>query len=124
MLSTYASPAGRIILGAFFLMAGISKLTGDIAGLAAYIESGGLPGILAWPTIIFEIAVGLALIAGFQTRIAALAAAAFCVATAALYHNNFADQLQMTMFVKNIALAGAYLFVAGMGPGRLAVDKA
>jgi putative oxidoreductase len=120
----FAPTLGRLLLGAFFLLAGINKLSGDIAGLAGYIESGGLPGVLAWPTIVFEIAVGAALILGWQTRIAALAGAAFCVATAVLYHYNPADQMQMISFMKNIAIAGGFLALFGGGPGALALDRA
>jgi putative oxidoreductase len=120
----FAPTLGRLLLGVFFLLAGINKLSGDIAGLAGYIESGGLPGILAWPTIVFEIAVGAALILGWQTRIAALAGAAFCVATAVLYHYNPADQMQMISFMKNIAIAGGFLALVGSGPGALALGRA
>jgi putative oxidoreductase len=119
----FAPTIGRLLLGGFFLLAGINKLTGDIAGLSGYIESGGLPGFLAWPTIVFEIAVGLALIAGWQTRIAALAGAAFCVVTAVLYHYNPADQMQMISFMKNIAIAGGFLALFGSGPGALALGR-
>jgi putative oxidoreductase len=113
----------RLLIGGFFLLAGVSKI-GDIAGTAGYIQSVGLPGILAWPAAIFEIALGLALILGFQTRIAALAGAAFCVFTAMVFHTNFADQMQMVMFLKNLSIAGAFLMFFAHGAGKLALDKA
>jgi putative oxidoreductase len=122
-LKTYSPLIARLIIGGFFLLAGVGKVA-DIAGTAGYIQSVGLPGLLAWPATIFEIALGLALIVGFQTRIAALAGAAFCVFTAVVFHNNFADQTQMVMFLKNFSIAGAFLMFFAHGPGKLAFDKA
>ncbi|MGL4281875.1 MAG: DoxX family protein, partial [Albidovulum sp.] len=63
-LKTYSPLVARILIGGFFLMAGVGKV-GDIAGTAGYIQSVGLPGFLAWPSAIFEILLGLALIVGY-----------------------------------------------------------
>ena len=64
----------RVLLGLLFVVSGIGKL-GDVAGFAGYMASGGVPAFLAWPVVLFEIIGGLALIAGFQTRIVAYALA-------------------------------------------------
>ncbi len=122
-LADYAPFAARLLLAILFLLAGVGKL-GDVAGFTGYLTSGGLPAFLAWPAILFEIAVGVLLIVGWQVRYTALAAAAFCVVSAALYHNNFADQMQMVMFLKNLAIAGGFLALFAHGAGKLAVDKA
>lgn len=114
----------RILLGLIFVLAGAGKLA-DPAGTAGYISSGGLPGtLLVWPTIALELLGGLAIIIGFKTRLVALALAAFCVVSGALYHNNFADQMQMIMFLKNLAMAGGFLQLYLHGAGKYAVDKA
>jgi putative oxidoreductase len=84
--------------------------------------SGGVPAILAWPVILFEIAGGLALIVGFRTRLASLLLAAFCLGSAVLYHFVPADQMQMTMFMKNLALSGGYLALALLGAGAYSFD--
>ena len=73
----------RLFLGLLFLVAALGKL-GDVDGFAGYVASGGIPAFLAWPAALFEILAGAAMIAGFQTRLAALASAAFCVVTAVL----------------------------------------
>ncbi len=122
-LATYAPLIGRIFLGLFFLLAGVGKV-GDPAGTAGYIQSVGLPGLLAWPAILFEIALGLAMLTGFKTRLAALAGAVFCIFTAVLFHNNFADQTQMIMFLKNFSIAGGFLMYFAHGAGAVAIDKA
>ena len=122
-LKSFAPLAARVLIGVLFLLSGLGKL-GDVAGFSGYLASGGLPAFLAWPAVLFEIAVGAALIIGFQTRLAALAAAAFCVLAALLYHSNFADPMQMASFLKNVAIAGGLLLLASTGAGKLALDKA
>jgi putative oxidoreductase len=123
-LKGYIPLISRLLMGLIFVLAGAGKLA-DPAGTAGYISSGGLPGgLLVWPTIAFEILGGLAIIIGFQTRLVALALAGFCVVSAALYHNNFADQMQMVMFLKNLAMAGGFLQLFLHGAGKYALDKA
>jgi putative oxidoreductase len=122
-LKTYSPLIARLLIGGFFLLAGVGKVA-DIAGTAGYMQSVGLPGFLAWPAAIFEIAVALSLILGFKIRIVALAGAAFCVVTALIFHNNFADQTQMIMFLKNFSIAGGFLMFFANGAGKLAIDKA
>ena len=122
-LSKFAPLIARILIGGFFIMAGLGKIA-DVAGTAGYMQSVGLPGILVWPAIIFEVVLGLMIVVGFQTRLAALAGAAFCVVTAVLFHTNFADQIQMIMFLKNFAIAGGFLMIFAHGAGAFAIDKA
>ena len=122
-LTTYAPLVARIFIAILFLVAGAGKLA-DPAGFTGYLASGGLPTFLAWPSILFEIALGLALVAGFQVRIFGLLGAGFCILAAVLYHFHPADQIQMTMFLKNFAIAGGLLLLAAHGAGRYAVDKA
>lgn len=102
---------GRILLALIFVIAGLGKLS-SLAGTAGYMQSVGLPAILLWPTIALEVLGGIALIIGFQTRYTAWALAAFCVVSAALFHNDFANQMQMTMFLKNLSIAGGLLVLS------------
>lgn len=121
MTNTSLLLAARILLGLLFVVAGFGKL-GDVAGFGAYMASGGVPAVLAWPVVLFEIIGGLALIVGFQTRIAALGLAAFCVLSGLLYHFDPADQMQMTQLLKNLGLAGGYLALFVTGPGAWSLD--
>jgi putative oxidoreductase len=113
--------AARVLLGALFIVAGLGKLA-DVQGFIGYMTSGGVPAILAWPVILLEVLGGLAILVGFQTRIAALALAAFTILAAVLFHFVPADQMQMTMFLKNFAIAGGFLALANIGAGRYSVD--
>lgn len=122
-VTSYGPLAARILIGVLFIVAGAGKL-GNVEGFTGYLTSGGLPAVLAWPAIIFEIVLGVALIAGFQTRIVALLGAGFCVLAGLLYHFDLADQNQTTALLKNLAIAGGFLMLAAHGAGRYAVDKA
>ena len=121
-LQRYTPLVARILLAVLFVMGGIGKL-GDVAGFAGYMASGGVPGFLAWPVIIFELALGASLILGYQARIMALLGAGFCVLAGILYHFAPADQMQMISFMKNLGIAGGLLMVFVHGAGPFAIDK-
>jgi putative oxidoreductase len=65
----------RVTSGALLLTHGLIKLlVFTPAGTVGFFESISFPGFLAYPVMAGEIALGLALIVGFMTRWAALAA--------------------------------------------------
>ncbi|WP_413663309.1 DoxX family protein [Microbulbifer sp. CNSA002] len=117
-----ADLSGRIGLAAIFLLAGVNKIQ-NYEGSAQYLAYGGLPEFLLPLVILFEIGGALALIAGFQTRLTALAFAGFSLLTALLFHNNLEDQMQFLMFFKNLAIAGGFLVIAAHGAGRFSLDN-
>ena len=121
MNTTYTTLAARVLLALLFIVAGLGKL-GDVAGFTGYMVSGGIPAVFAWPTILLEVLGGLAILIGFHTRIAALALAGFTLLAGVLYHFVPADQMQMTMFLKNLAITGGLLLLAQHGAGKLSVD--
>ena len=114
--------AGRVMLALIFILAGVGKIQ-DPAGTMGYMQSAGVPGILLWPAIALEVLGGLALAVGYKTRYVAFALAGFSLLTAAMFHNNFGDQMQMIMFLKNIAIAGGLLLLAVTGITAYSVDN-
>ena len=127
---------GRILLAAVFIPAGIQKLTA-IDGVTGMIAGAGFPAplALAYAAAVFEVVAGLAVLVGFQTKIASLLLAVFCVFTAFMFHNgaiNMPDfppaangmlsMFNQIMMFKNIGLAGGFLVLAGLGAGALSVD--
>lgn len=116
-LNSATQLTGRALMSFIFIMAGISKL-GAYAGTQGYMESMGVPGILLPLVILLEVGGGLALLLGWQTRIAAFLLAGFSIVSAVIFHANFADQMQSILFMKNVAIAGGLLFlVAGAAQG-------
>tara|TARA_R100000005_G_scaffold93879_1_gene70416 strand:- start:18643 stop:19038 length:396 start_codon:yes stop_codon:yes gene_type:complete len=114
--------AGRILMAVLFVPAGYSKITG-YSGTAGYMESIGVPGILLPLVIIVELLGGLAILLGWQTRIAAFLLAGFCLVAALLFHFQPADQMQMILFTKNLAIAGGLLFLVANGAGAYSLDR-
>lgn len=131
MLTSLQSPLaliGRLLLALVFLPAGIGKISG-FAGTAGYIASKGLPmpELGAAIAIAVEVAGGLALIAGFGTRWAALALAFFTLVATYFFHNFWTlpvDQqmVQQLMFYKNIGIVGGLLVLAAHGAGAWSLD--
>jgi putative oxidoreductase len=121
-LTPYAVVPGRVLLGGLFVMSGIDKV-GKYAATQGYMEAFGLPGALLPVVIAFELAAGLALVAGLRARMAALLLAGFVLAAAAVFHTDFADQIQAFMFLKNAAIAGGLLTLVASGPGPLSLDQ-
>ena len=101
---------GRIFISTVFLLSGFNKI-GNYEGTVGWMESFGLPGFFLIPAIILEIVAPILIIIGYQTKIAAAALSVFCIATAIIFHNNLGDQMQFIAFMKNIALAGGFLFL-------------
>ena len=112
---------GRIMLALIFILAGLGKIQ-DPAGTAGYMQSMGVPGILLWPTIALEVLGGLAIAIGYKTRYAAFALAIFSILAAVIFHRNFGDQMQMILFLKNIAMAGGLLLLATSGKTAYSID--
>jgi putative oxidoreductase len=112
---------GRLLLASIFILEGWSKLRGYGAA-AAYMDRFGVPGTLLPAVIALEFAGGLMIAAGWQTRIASVALAMFCVLAAILFHANFTDRNQLLHFEKDIAIAGGLLVLAISGAGRWSAD--
>jgi putative oxidoreductase len=113
---------GRVLLAAIFVWAGYGKLEA-YAGTQAYMASQGVPGALLPLVILLELGGGIAIVLGFLTRLTAFALAAFCVASALLFHSNFGEQMQAILFMKNLAMAGGFLALAAHGPGDFSLDN-
>jgi putative oxidoreductase len=123
VLSPAADAAGRVLLAALFLHEGFVKL-GSYDLAIQYMAAYGVPGALLPLAIATELGGGALVVIGWQTRLAALALSGFCLIAAAIFHTKFGDTNQVLHFAKDIALAGAFLFIAGRGAGRFSLDAA
>ena len=86
-------------------------------------EGFGVPGFLIFPAIAIEFILPILVIVGYKARIAAGILATFCLMTAFLFHFDFSNQSQFISFLKNIGLAGGFLFVVANGTKDWAVDR-
>ena len=101
---------GRVFISLVFLLSGINKI-GNYEGSIGWMESFGMPGIFLIPAIILEIVAPILIIIGYKVKIAAALLSVFCIATAIIFHTDFSNQMQFVSFMKNIALAGGFLFL-------------
>jgi putative oxidoreductase len=125
----FAALVGRILLAALFVVSGIGKIAG-FAGTAGYIASKGLPvaELLTAATIVVELGGGLAILAGWKARWAALLLAGFTIVASVLFHNFWAAppaeaMNQQIHFMKNLSIVGGMLLLFAFGPGRFSVGR-
>ena len=126
----------RILLSVMFIVAGFGKFT-DPASTAGMISQAGLPAATALTYLagLFELAAGLAVLVGFQTKIAAILLALFCVFTGLVFHsgaievpdfppaaNGLLTMFNGLMMMKNLTIAGGFLGLAVAGAGAWSVD--
>jgi putative oxidoreductase len=113
---------GRIFISLVFLLSGYNKIF-NYDNTISWMEGFGIPGFLLWPAIVLEILLPIFIIIGYRTQISAIILAIFCLATALIFHYDFANQMQTISFLKNFGLAGGFLFIATNGPKEWAIEK-
>ena len=113
---------GRILISALFLISAFNKIF-NLEGSMSWMEGFGIPGFLIFPAIAVEVILPVLVIVGYQARIAAGILAVFCLMTAFIFHFDFSNQSQLISFLKNIGLAGGFLFIVVNGTKDWAVDR-
>jgi putative oxidoreductase len=115
----------RILMAVIFVLGGWGKLIAP-AMTQAYFARYGLPlPPVAWViAVVVELGGGLAILFGLFMRPAAAVLAIWCVATALVAHTHFADRNMQIHFMKNIAMAGGFLYAAVLGAGAWSLDAA
>ncbi|EAQ01723.1 transporter [Pseudooceanicola batsensis HTCC2597] len=125
----YAAPLGRVLLSLMFITSGLQKITG-YAGTQGYMEMMGVPGGLLPIVILVELVGGIALLIGWQARIAAFLLAGFSLVSGIIFHlvpsfgmEGMDAQMQMISFMKNVTITGGMLMVVAFGAGALSVER-
>ena len=119
---------GRLLFAAIFLMAGANHFSKQSIGYAA---SQGVPlaSILVPISGILAIAGGLSILLGYRAKIGAWLIALFLIPVTLMMHKFWAvsdpmmAQVQMIMFMKNVAMLGGALLISQFGAGPLSVDS-
>jgi putative oxidoreductase len=107
---------GRLLLATIFLHEGVTLLMNFDAAAAATAKLGVGPPLLA-ATILLQLSAGLSIALGIYASVGAFALGLFCLATALLFHTNFADQNELLHFEKDLAIAGGMFILCIAGPG-------
>ena len=114
----------RIFLSLIFIIGGFGFLI-NFSGTVSMVESFGFPfaTLLTIIGIVLKLGGGLMLLLGWKVKEASYALILFTVVATLLAHINFSDQVQMTQFLKNLAIIGGLILIANYGPGRFSIDK-
>jgi putative oxidoreductase len=110
--------AGRVLIAVLFLGGAVQKLSdpGPVQGMIADL---GLPVSLVWPLALLNLVAAVCLVTGPGIRWWALGLALYCLATSWFHWQLRADPWQVSIMVKNWAVAGGLCVLAAEGPGRL-----
>ena len=101
---------GRVLISLVFLLSGYNKIF-NYGSTISWMQGFNMPGFLLWPAIILEILLPLLIIVGYRTQIAAI------------IYLDFSNQMQTIAFLKNLGLAGGFLFIAINGTKDWAIEK-
>ena len=114
---------GRIFISALFLIEAVRKFFNPDMGMI-YMSDHGVPEFLFYPSIAFEIIIPLLLIVGYKTRIAASLLAVFVLTVTLIFHSHHIidDGMQLTIFLKNLAIIGGLLLIISNKPQICSVD--
>ena len=115
--------SGRIFISILFLIEAVKKFFNPDESMM-YMSDHGVPEFLFYPSIAFEIIIPLLLIVGYKTRIAASLLAVFVLTVTLIFHSHHIidDSMQLTIFLKNLAIIGGLLLIISNKPQICSVD--
>jgi putative oxidoreductase len=112
--------ASRLLLAWIFVHEGTFLVMNFDAAAAGMIKI-GVSRYLLVATIALQLSAGLAIATGWQARAGAAALGLFCLATAILFHTNFASRNELLHFEKDLAIAGGMFLLMLRGAGDWSV---
>ena len=114
---------GRIFISVLFLIEAVRKFFNPDMSMI-YMSDHGVPEFLFYPSIAFEITIPLLLITGYKTKIVASLLALFVLTVTLIFHSHhiIADSMQLTIFLKNLAIIGGLLIIISNKPQICSVD--
>jgi putative oxidoreductase len=113
--------ASRLLLAWIFVHEGVF-LAANFAAASASMAKIGVPTIALVGTIGLQFVAGIAIAVGWHARLGAAALGLFCLATAALFHTNFANRNELLHFEKDLAIAGGMFILMLRGAGGYSVQ--
>jgi putative oxidoreductase len=111
----------RLLLAWIFVHEGAS-LAANFDAASTSMAKMGVPSLMLIPTIALQLVAGIAIAVGWYARSGAAALGLFCLATAILFHTNFANRNELLHFEKDLAIAGGMFALMVRGAGRWSID--
>jgi putative oxidoreductase len=113
---------GRLLLALIFLHEAVT-LSFDFTAAASAMSKIGVPPYVLVLTILLQLGSGLMVASGWHARLGSLSLGLFCLATAFLFHSNFAIRNELLHFEKDLAIAGGMFVLTATGAGALSLDR-
>ena len=112
---------GRIFISSLFIFEAFKKFSLKEETIF-YMTDYGVPEILFYPALLFEMIFPILLILGYKTKISAFAMFVFTIVVTIIFHSDFSDQMQLMAFLKNLAIAGGFLIISANEPKVCTLD--
>ena len=112
---------GRIFISSLFIFEAFKKFSLKEETIF-YMEDYGVPEILFYPALLFEMIFPILLIIGYKTKISAFVMFIFTIVVTIVFHSDFGDQMQLMAFLKNLAIAGGFLIISANEPKVCTLD--
>jgi putative oxidoreductase len=130
MLETPCLLLGRTLLGLYFILPGIQKIT-SYETMSQYMTKFDVPlvDIMLPITIVLQILLGLAVIVGYKTKLAAFLLAGMTLVISVYMHSfwslpeGFDVARETQNFVKNMAIMAGLLTLSARGAGQFSIDN-
>ena len=110
----------RLLLAGIFVHEGVF-LAVNFAAASTAMAKVGVPAPAVIGTIALQLVAGIAIAVGWHARLGAAALGLFCLATAILFHVNFANRNELLHFEKDLAIAGGMFVLMLRGAGDYSV---
>ena len=112
---------GRIFISSLFIFEAFKKFSLKEETIF-YMTDYGVPEILFYPALLFEMIFPILLIIGYKTKISAFAMFIFTIVVTVIFHSDLGDQMQQMAFLKNLAIAGGFLIIFTNEPKVCTLD--
>jgi putative oxidoreductase len=113
--------AARLLLAWLFVHEGVALVL-NFDAAASGMAKMGVPAPLLVTTIALQLFGGMAVAVGWQARLGAAGLGLFCLATAVLFHQNFANRNELLHFEKDLAIAGGMFVLMVRGAGAWSLE--
>jgi len=129
IVAQFGPVVGRCLVALIFLLSGLGKIF-NFSGTAGYMAAKGIPltEIVLVVTILIEVGGSAMLILGWKARLAAVALFLWMIPVTLTFHNFWAmagqeQMINQIMFLKNLSIMGAMLYIMAFGSGRYSLRK-
>ena len=118
----FAHAVARVIIASYFMAKAVGLII-DPTGMGQFLAISDVPDYLRWPNAGFEFIAALAIMVGFQTRMAAVLLALYLFWSSFILNYNPGDAYLIGAFWRDLAMIGGLLLLFSHGRGRYALDN-